>query len=1353
MKERPPSPSPPLRPKGPETPAPSEWTRPKPVEQDSNFLPWMLFLAGVSLTIALWVPARTVWQRLRYQPDPAMIRDADSFIALAYSGISSGRARAAHDVSRAQFEQQIRALHERGYQAIGLQDVADFYQKGALLPQQAVLITMEQSERSSYLETRDLLQQYRWPAVMFVRSDTIARGDQDALRWPILRDMQRSANWDVGAQSANGFMRIPAGPSGETGNFFSTPKWLESQSVLEHVSDFSERIRAEHRRTVAEFQQKTGTAPVAFAFPYGDYGQYDPQAVATRVMNLAAVETFYDLGFALGPFMLNTRRSNPHALNRMQVDPEWSMEEFIEAIESAQALPPWSMENATSLRRWRTTWGIAEATPESAMVVRAVRQSDEAAGPPGTGALTWLLGSDLFEDFTVTLRFRLRAGHFGVRFRYRPGGEEGIRFLMDSSGNCRLTQKLYGSEALLLAAEPGHGISPRHVHELTLSLSGRTLSAKLDGEWVLREPIELLTEPFPGMFGLEVWDPQKGVAAVEILSLEFPRQRDRLVYWPAEMDAKDARLIAALHAAPWRYAAISPPWMDVKGAVPLVMPDWDDQALAAFAEISAAPVMPRIAVHAAELAVAIPAEKPVAQAARMEVAGLYIDARHLPPDEIPALMPWIQSVYETAKEHDMRLALTLPEAVMRTAAFASITALFPDVTIAASPAVAAEHSRSAANVVVSEALTLPPSDLHLKLYHQLALREMPEEALSPQARQDANRNRGLRAYHDGQYEEAIGFWEGWLEDDPRNVDALGLIGRAYVKLAEPEKALEHYTRSLAVAPGQIGLAVRRAELLDSIGQTDEARRQLNLYARIFPDNPDILIAQAEWLDRRKRRIEARTMLETLVEEQPLNIAARTALLKFQDHSSERYQTLRDVLALGRSPDARLPFGHMLLSQELLTYPESGVFFDFIRQRAQSDPDTPARQVYDRFLPLNERVKDNFALGRLSDEWIASDGIRALERGRYELRTAVDQAEAYLRLYRSELMRDGYLDVVLDETQGFFWIYARRSARAMVRFGFDQEGYIHIQAWHNGDLLAHHSRPWIRPPGSLNLRLELRGDGARGFVNGMDVFDTPLNIPARVAYGWWGIAPFAFELGMARARILQMECQPLQTSIALIAPGSADTQIVQLRPYAGHVSALAPAWIFQNPDGSLPTALPEDAGLLRMFSAFHGIRLLPVIDLAYDGAVDPEEVVQLVHKNHLDGALVKFRKPPSPEWKEALRLALEKRPANVILMITEAALWNSPLADAESIGDLTVRPQARDQLLPEPDQPLVLREMPIGGVMLSPLHAEWTTPIADPDAPPPAGRPLVQPRMHLLGADGWMSRADTPAPAFEAQGAD
>ena len=1328
-------------------PVPPGWARPQAVRRDSSFYAWLYFFAGVCLIVALWIPVRSEYFRMAFKPTVEGVRDADSFIALAYGGVSSGKNPGPEEVSRPAFEQQIRALRERGFNPIGLSDVKAFYEEGRPLPRKAVLLTFEQSKRVSYLETRGILRGAHWKATMFVRSDTIEDQDPSALRWPILRDMVRSGSWEVGAESAHGYRRIPTGPDGETGNFFSSPMWIGDQRRLETPEEFEKRVRADHELMVSQFQKGMDAAPIAFAYPYGDYGQYDPRAVPTRMMNMRLVKGTYGLGFSVGPFVLNTRHTHPGALHRMLVNPKWTLDEFISIVESAWAKNPWEIEQPLKSARWLATWGRAETAADGSLWLRAI--GPESGSPmerPTTGALAWLAASDTFQDFVARIRFRVVEGEFGIRFRAMPGGEQGVRILLDENGNCWVNQKVIGAEEFTEAFSPASAPATDREQCLEISLRGRNLFATLNGHLLLREPLDLLGESVNGLFGFEVWAPRPGSAATQVVSLEFPRPNHALKYWSVEHSAVPVSLMQALEPDAPTTAVISPPWMEATQSVPLVLPKWDDDAIRIFARMRGIGVFPRLDVRSSELALKIPPELIAHDSEAMRFDGVTLDCRRVDVNDIQPLVPWIRSVYTLMEERKMKLALQFPAGIVRMASFASIAALFPQALIAVdTPEQAAQVEKVLPEAFVAQEVKPPPAaDLHLDLYYQLATRSLPMEELTPQARQESYRRAGYQAFQEGDYDRSIEQWGKWLAEDAGSAEALQLIGRAYAQKEDWTRALDYYTRSLQVSPGQIQLVVRRAELLEKMDRVDEAREQLNLYARIFPENPDIVIAQAQWLDRRKRQKEARDMLQALVHDMPQNLDARMALLGLQTVPAERYQSMRDILDLGSQPDSQMPFGYSILSKEMLTFPESSVFFDYVRTQAREGKQTKQRDLYESFLPLEERVTDDFTSGKLSDGWIASGGMRASEHGRYDLRAAIDQTETYLRLKRSELMRDGVLDVTIDESQGLFWLYARRSANGMVRFGFDQEGFIHLQSWHRGELVARQIRPWIRPPGSLRMRLEVRGDGARGFVNDMEIFNGPVAIPGTVAYGWWGIAPFATDVGIARARILRLDCAPMPTAVVLLPPGGAEQQAAQLRPYIGKLSALAPAWVFQRPDGTLPDGVPEDADVLRMFAAFHQMRLLPVIDLSYEGNADPVGILDFVQRNKLDGVVLKRRSPPPREWMDRLVAELEKRPADVLLLQTESALWDTPGAVEAAAGEQVIRPLVGSERLPKPGERLPLYEMPIGSVLIPPLQASWEVPLLTPGSTEdalPAGD-LMTPRLYLMTKEGRL----LPAPA-------
>jgi len=156
-----------------------DWARPQQVRKDSNFRAWMFFLAGLFAVIALWAPLRALYERARFTPLVKGEWDAESFIVLAYGGVSSGRVRGPEDVSSKQFTDNISVLRERGYNPIGLKDVQAFYRDGKLLPRKAVLVTLEQSKRSSYLEAKPVLRlrEFEWSGYLNETSAAMTAGD------------------------------------------------------------------------------------------------------------------------------------------------------------------------------------------------------------------------------------------------------------------------------------------------------------------------------------------------------------------------------------------------------------------------------------------------------------------------------------------------------------------------------------------------------------------------------------------------------------------------------------------------------------------------------------------------------------------------------------------------------------------------------------------------------------------------------------------------------------------------------------------------------------------------------------------------------------------------------------------------------------------------------------------------------------------------------------------------------------------------------------------------------------------------------------------------------------------------
>ncbi len=1329
------------------------WARPVAMAKDRNVRVWLVFLGLVCLGVALWTPLRALYYRYGYKKvEVAVIRDADTFVAIAYYGINSEAQPGSRDITRAAFEQHLRLLRERGYIPISLADVRAFYKEGKLLPRKAVLMTFEQSRKSSYFEIRKLLHNYKWKAVMGVVTTPMHKRDAQTLLWPYLRDMVTMSYWDLAAQSERGFEFIETSPSGRKGHYLSNPLWKSDESRYELPSEFNKRVAEDHTKVIAEFQKEVGFKPVAFFFPFGDYGQYEEQAKVVRVSNLHQVGANYDLGFTLGQLALNSRASDPRRLNRLLVNPEWTPLEFINKLDSFWPLDPVQegYDRGYEAERWIGEWGDVFIR-DNELVLRAippvnpVMTSQQAPSTSTAGAKAWLAGSDTFKDGFISIRFQLKRGLFGVYLRSTPVGSY-VYFSLDDAGQVSVRQRLPDMDELILATDGLIG-DLSSSHELLLSIRDNLLFTRLDNKTLFGGRILLRGEDRPGMIAAGVWDTVPGIAEAIVMDTRVFGRRDALVTWTPDVAKDIGYLTMWLNEHGYQFNVLSPPWLDIFQNTPITFPIWDREALSLLAKANEMRVMPQVLIRDASLLLQISAEDLVEKALEHKGQGLYVDTSDCTPEQVTPLVTWLIKLNEALSAKNLSLILTLPVSIETLPSAGNILNLLPGVVLAG------RFQRPPFGLKDSEVMGIThvvpsASDETLSLYYQLSDMLAVYDDVSPDAKKEELRQNGYDAFTTGDYEAAIRLWQKWADEDPRNAEALALIGDAWLRLNDRQKALEYYKYSLDINPGQMNLAIRQSRLLENMNLLDDSAKTLNVYARAFPDSPALTIAQAQWLDRNRQRREARNVMKSLVERHPENIEARLILQTLLDESAARYANMQELLAIGRGAETQLfGFGRDIFAAELLTIPEASVFFDFVRETAMGAASKKTSDLYKGFLPLTEKVTENFISDKLSDNWIAFGGFRPAAYGKYELRAGSDMSEAFLRLKHSELLRDGFLEATLDESAGSFWLYARRSSKSMVRFGYDDEGFIRIQTWFNGELRTYDSRPWLRPPGIVRLRLDVRGDGAVGYVNDRQVFTTPLSIPSDVCYGWWSIAPFAPELGLARVRIARIECGPLAPTVILL-PRLEDSELSGaldlLRRHVREISALSPVTFTQLPDGTVPTEPEIALAAVRMFCTFHRLRMIPIVDLAYFSDMLPEHLTNLILKYRLNGLILRVRTMPDSEWFGKMEKALEQTAADMIVVQQEDSYW--PVVEAKDDLD-TAQYIQRLKLMAKAN----VREIQRGSLLLHPskeswqVHAlsypAWSDKIDNSDREGIEPRLVILPRRYkeLMGADGAVKR--------------
>jgi len=206
-------PAPPVRPKTrPRGMGPGALRR-RPVQASkvSYGQQWLTFAMVVSFAVAAWVMLQPqVGHLLWPKATSAEPRRSEAFVAIAYDGIS----RKAGEVSPDLFREHLMALRSAGYVPITLADVEGLMYSGRPVPQKAVLVTMDQSRKTSYFTTVSMLRRFGWNAVMFLWTKPIVDGNSAAMLWPYLGNMVRSGLWEIGAQSHDGFRRVITSSSG-----------------------------------------------------------------------------------------------------------------------------------------------------------------------------------------------------------------------------------------------------------------------------------------------------------------------------------------------------------------------------------------------------------------------------------------------------------------------------------------------------------------------------------------------------------------------------------------------------------------------------------------------------------------------------------------------------------------------------------------------------------------------------------------------------------------------------------------------------------------------------------------------------------------------------------------------------------------------------------------------------------------------------------------------------------------------------------------------------------------------------------------------------------------------------------
>ena len=175
-----------------------------------------------------------------------------------------------HGIDPEAFARQMALLDHAGYDTITLDEFIRFVSREHVsLPPRPLLLTFDGGRLDSWTGSDRILRKLGLNAVLFVDVGRVADEDPDYLTWRELETLERSGRWEVQLQSGTGHHQIRYGRApDDVGPFYA---YRGSEEIL---GGWRERVFSDV--TWGEEQlafHVRGYRPLAFAPPYGNYGQ------------------------------------------------------------------------------------------------------------------------------------------------------------------------------------------------------------------------------------------------------------------------------------------------------------------------------------------------------------------------------------------------------------------------------------------------------------------------------------------------------------------------------------------------------------------------------------------------------------------------------------------------------------------------------------------------------------------------------------------------------------------------------------------------------------------------------------------------------------------------------------------------------------------------------------------------------------------------------------------------------------------------------------------------------------------------------------------------------------------------
>jgi len=204
-------------------------------------------------------------------------------------------------ISLSDFRNQLFALKKAGWQTISLEDYLAFSQGKKELPTKSFIITFDDGRKDSYYPVDPILRVLGYSAVMNVITGRSLGASNESSSFHLsqveLKKMVASGRWEMASHTQNGHDYEKINENGQEGHFLSDKLWLSSQKRLETDDEYRKRVYNDLLNSKSDLEKKLGVKVLAFAYPFGDYGQTSDNYPASRDVLSGITSSIFPLAF------------------------------------------------------------------------------------------------------------------------------------------------------------------------------------------------------------------------------------------------------------------------------------------------------------------------------------------------------------------------------------------------------------------------------------------------------------------------------------------------------------------------------------------------------------------------------------------------------------------------------------------------------------------------------------------------------------------------------------------------------------------------------------------------------------------------------------------------------------------------------------------------------------------------------------------------------------------------------------------------------------------------------------------------------------------------------------------------